>query len=60
MALWQCSRDAEVSKTPDADYRFRTFLPRSTVSTRIADAVAQIDTLILKDQLWIRGGTMCT
>jgi hypothetical protein len=35
--------DAEVSETPNADYRFRAFLPRQVVSSRLADAVGQID-----------------
>lgn len=35
--------DADVTETPDADYRFRTFLPRDVVAARLSDAVGQID-----------------
>ena len=35
--------EADVTETPDADYRFRAFLPRTFVSARLADAVNQID-----------------
>ena len=35
--------DAEVAETPDADYRFRTLLPRDVVAGAVAAAVGTID-----------------
>jgi len=35
--------DADIMETPDADYRFRAFLPRNTVAARLADIVSDID-----------------
>jgi hypothetical protein len=35
--------EAEVSETPEADYRFRAFLPRRIVAARLADVVNDID-----------------
>jgi hypothetical protein len=35
--------DAEVTKTEDADYLYRAFLPRQLVATALADTVADIE-----------------
>lgn len=35
--------DAQVRETRDADYRFRAFIPRSAVASRLAEAVDRID-----------------
>jgi hypothetical protein len=35
--------DAKVTETPDADYRFRAFLPRDVVSSALAATVGKID-----------------
>lgn len=41
----------QVTKTPDADYRFRTTLPRRTVAEAIGRAVMQIDYGNFKDSV---------
>jgi len=43
--------DAVVTETPDADYRFRAFLPRNVVSSRLSDAVCNIDYPNFKDSV---------
>ena len=43
---------AAVMETPDADYRFRAFLPRSLVSSRLLDVVGNIDYPNFKDSVF--------
>ncbi|MDD5276778.1 MAG: hypothetical protein PHR16_11950 [Methylovulum sp.] len=44
--------DAEVTETPHADYRFRTFLPREVVASHLADAVRRCDYPNFKSSVW--------